>query len=85
VRDAFKVWTDTGVNLNFVEIKQPTKLADADIRIAFLRGEGSYSLIGTDSRRYYTHRESLNIGWDVEGPNRGTAILEIGHALGLYH
>ena len=40
VRRAFQLWKDVGIGLEFREV---TSAADAEIRIGFLRGDGSWS------------------------------------------
>jgi hypothetical protein len=81
VRDAFKQWKDLGIGLDFVEV---SKRSEADLRIAFLDGDGSWSYIGTDVRTKRNDPRTMNFGWDLrEDPD--TALHEIGHTLGFPH
>ena len=85
VRDAFQVWKDVGIGLTFTEV---TDIQDAELRIGFLRGNGSWSYIGTVALRIGQTERTMNFGWDItqSGSNGlDTAIHEIGHALGLKH
>jgi hypothetical protein len=62
---------------------------DADIRIAFQRGNGSWSYLGTMCREIPVNRPTMNYGWLT--PDSGDDELrrvvshEFGHALGLIH
>jgi len=85
VRQAFQVWKDVGIGLTFTEV---TDIQDAELRIGFLRNNGSWSYIGTVALRIGQTERTMNFGWDITqtGPNGlDTAIHEIGHALGLKH
>ncbi|UWQ27729.1 matrixin family metalloprotease [Leisingera sp. M523] len=85
VQQAFQVWKDLGIGLNFTEV---TDIRDAELRIGFLRNDGSWSYIGTVALRLGQQERTMNFGWDITqaGPNGlDTAIHEIGHALGLKH
>ncbi len=85
VRQAFEVWKDLGIGLTFTEV---TDIQDAELRIGFLRNDGSWSYIGTVALRIGQSERTMNFGWDItqDGPNGlDTAIHEIGHALGLKH
>jgi hypothetical protein len=85
VRAAFKAWKALGIGLDFLEVK---KQADADIRIAFQQGDGSWSYLGTDIRSKRSDPRTMNFGWSLtEDPREGmdTAIHEIGHTLGFPH
>jgi len=86
VRKGFKVWMDVGIGIEFKEVKS---ISDADVRIAFLRDNRTWSGVGTDIRNYFGKNENtMNFGWDLvhEDP-RGldTAVHEIGHTLGAMH
>jgi len=86
VRNAWVKWSDTGINLKFVEVNSPS---EAIVRIAFNEYEygekaGSYSLVGTDCLNVPKSQHTLNLGWPPEA-QPGTAEHEIGHAIGFEH
>jgi hypothetical protein len=91
VADAALEWTQHA-NLAF----QFGDFADAHIRIAFNRDQGSYSrsysLIGRDAQdeqKAPPHLPTMNFGWfDRETPDyeiRRTTLHEFGHAIGFVH
>lgn len=85
VHQAFQVWKDAGIGLNFIEVSD---IQDAELRIGFLRNNGSWSYVGTVALRIGQTERTMNFGWNITqpGPNGlDTAIHEIGHALGLKH
>jgi hypothetical protein len=65
---------------------------DAELRIAFISGDGSWSAVGTDAliESYFPkHQPTMNFGWLED--NTGTAearrvvMHEFGHAIGCIH
>ncbi len=85
VREAFRRWKALGIGLDFAEVRNR---ADADVRIAFDRTDGSWSYVGTDVRTKRRDPRTMNFGWSLtEDPDEGmdTAIHEIGHTLGFPH
>jgi hypothetical protein len=62
---------------------------DADIRIAFQQGNGSWSYLGTDCRTIAKDQPTMNYGWltpdSPEEEVRRVVLHEFGHALGLIH
>ena len=86
VRDTAKRWVaPTLANLRFVF----DDTADADIRISFDRGDGSWSTVGTTCRRVPKAKATMNFGWidanSAEDELRSVVLHEFGHALGLIH
>ncbi len=85
VRRAFQVWKDIGIGVNFTEVDS---VDDAELRIGFLRNDGSWSYVGKVALLIGQNERTMNFGWNiaVSGPNGlDTAIHEIGHALGFKH
>src|SRR5690606_5842579 len=88
-------WGNYGhIRFRFVDTGQ------ADIRIRFQFGKGSWTLIGTQSKQfsvdlktgasvYHTEGTSMNFGWFTEETDeyefKRTILHEFGHALGLFH
>lgn len=62
---------------------------DADIRIAFEQGNGSWSYLGTDARKIPMDQPTMNYGWltpdSTNDELRRVVLHEFGHALGLIH
>ncbi|WAJ28458.1 GDSL-type esterase/lipase family protein [Antarcticirhabdus aurantiaca] len=87
VRLVAEEWVASGMaNLRFEWIDD----GDAEIRIAFRQGEGSWSYLGTVSRQITDQAEpTMNYGWltDASGDEevRSVVLHEFGHALGLIH
>jgi hypothetical protein len=86
VRKVAERWTDAGLanlKLNFV----PS--GDADIRIAFQQGDGSWSYIGTYCKNIPQNQPTMNYGWLTDGSSadeiQRVVLHEFGHALGLIH
>ncbi|MFV0132505.1 M12 family metallopeptidase [Streptomyces sp. HMX87] len=83
VRACFHQWQDLGLGLTFSEVGDR---AEAELRIGFQQGDGSWSAVGRDALRVGLHERTMNFGWDLTAPGeRGTALHQIGHALGMVH
>lgn len=87
VREAFEVWKDVGIGIEFEEV---SNIRDATVRIGFQRGDGSWSYVGRDVIDIPGQFErTMNFGWDLTLDPRGggldTPIHEIGHTLGFPH
>ena len=81
VKRAFARWLRVGIGLKFIEVKSP---ADAEIRIAFRRGDGHWSYVGRDVLKASPAENTLNLD-PSDGESLDTAIHEIGHTLGFSH
>ena len=86
VRRGFKMWEAVGIGLKFKEVK---KREEANIRIAFMQDDGSWSYVGRDILTKRKDPRTMNFGWNVATQDRhngiDTIIHEIGHTLGLPH
>jgi hypothetical protein len=86
VRRGFRIWEKTGLGLRFKEVK---KREDADIRVAFMEDDGSWSYIGRDIHRKRKDPRTMNFGWNVATKYRpngiDTILHEIGHTMGFPH
>ena len=85
VRAAFRRWEAVGIGLVFEEI---TDISEAEVRIGFEQGVGSWSYVGRDVLDIPGQSErTMNFGWDLTRDPRGvdTPVHEIGHTLGFPH
>lgn len=86
VREVAEEWTGAqmaNLYLQFVEE------GDADIRVAFQQGDGSWSYLGTVCQQIPADQPTMNYGWlTPDSPDdelQRVVLHEFGHALGLIH
>ncbi len=81
VRDAFAQWKAVPIGLEFKEVASAD---EAEIRIGFMRGDGSWSWVGREILNIGAAERTMNFGWDIAN-DADTALHEIGHTLGMHH
>lgn len=84
VRTAFARWSALGIGISVEEVQD---LSEAEIRIGYLVGDGSWSAVGRDILTIPTQERTTSFGWDLTADSYGltTAIHELGHCLGMAH
>jgi len=83
VRTAFQTWKAVGIGLEFQEVDD---LAEAEVRIGFEQGDGSWSALGREILKRAVTERTMNFGWDLTTFwGARTAEHEIGHTLGMPH
>ena len=83
VRRAFQAWKNIDIGLDFIETDEA---GEAEVKIGFDQGDGSWSYIGTDVLHNSDRGRTTNYGWDLTDDwGWATALHEIGHVLGLAH
>jgi serralysin len=91
VRDVAKGWLfDSAANQQLANLQFDwVSTGDADIRIAFKQGDGSWSYIGTFCQEIPKSEPTMNYGWltpeSSDEDVRSVVLHEFGHALGLIH
>jgi hypothetical protein len=81
----FKVFADLKIGIEFIPVND---IADAEVRIGFLQGDGAWSYVGRDVIDVPGQQErTMNFGWDLTRDSRRefVAVHEIGHTLGFPH
>src|SRR6476660_1865591 len=86
VRNVAETWTQPGMaNLRFSVVPS----GDADVRVAFVQGNGSWSYIGTYCKNIPQKQPTMNYGWLTDAsPDdeiQRVVLHEFGHAIGLIH
>lgn len=76
VIEVVKQRIDPICNLTFKFVEK-----DGDVRVSFMKGKGSWALLGTDCLTLPKDQPTVNFGWmDV-----ATIIHEFGHVIGMIH
>lgn len=86
IRSVAEEWTGSmmaNLRLEFVDS------GPADVRIALIQGDGSWSYLGTVCRQVDPSEPTMNYGWLTPASSddelRRVVLHEFGHALGLIH
>jgi hypothetical protein len=78
-------WVNAGISLTFAWLDD---LNQADIRVSFVEGNGSWSVLGTNCKNVPKSQATMNYGWLLNATDaqaRRVVVHEFGHALGLIH